>query len=219
MTIQDVINTPPDTPVSGFSGVLGPVEERSGNYGVYWTSILNDPQVPSLMLSVMSSKDISTLQNQEVMLGGSGIKRKPNYGTTAQIGIGKASSVTLRGQSDGTTVQGTMPMVINPSSPPVIMPTVKAPVYQGITVGNMMKIASAIYLEKKDLLEKPWSPDGKNAIYRIASDLLRIDEKLGKGQLAAIPAEDRPEPPTPPVQEQIAEPVGTYSVADEDVPF
>jgi hypothetical protein len=170
-TLVDVANTQPGAYAQGpFQGTISKTQARQSKAGkAFYKAVITDGLTTIDVTSF--SRDLSQFEGQLVTINGMGIKRGEDFRGMAQISLSDKTTVTSYGV-------GSVPIELT-SSPSVTSAKTDRNSYsnknEGIVIGACLNKAVdiCIAVEKTD----------EDSIWMVASRLLRVSNRLSKGDL------------------------------------
>lgn len=172
-TLQDVNNTAPGTFFSGtFLANVSNCKQISTKTGkTFYKCTLTEGSDEASATSF--SRDLSPLEGKLVKFGGMGIKRGDDFGGKSQVSLGDKSIISPVGEA----------LPPNPSPTPSPNPSTGMPTYtqspriEGVTVGMAINKAVDINISSGVHIDD-------NLVWKTASMLIRVAQKLQSGNLA-----------------------------------
>jgi len=182
-TLVDVANTQPGAYVSGpFQGTMSRTAARtSGSGKSFYKGTLTDGLTTIDCTSF--GRNLTTLEGQLITVTGMGIKRGEDYKGMAQITIGDKAVITSNGVGSAAPAQSIPLVQTGHSGSSNGAPRNEAPRNEGIVIGACLNKAVDVCISV--------GATDEEAIWRVASRLLRISNRLQKGDLHT---EETPKP-------------------------
>jgi hypothetical protein len=181
-TLQDLVNTAPGTFFSGtFQANVSGCKAVSTKTGkTFYKATLSGDGVEVSATSF--SRDLSPLEGKLVKFGGMGIKRGDDYQGKGQVVLGDKSIISPVGEAT--------PVMPAPTPTVTGMPTpyTQSSRIEGVTVGMAINKAVDINISSGVHIDD-------NLVWKTASMLIRVAQKLQAGNLA-------PEPNNEPSEEE-----------------
>ena len=128
-------------------------------------------------------RNLTTLEGQLITVTGMGIKRGEDYKGMAQITIGDKAVITSNGAGNSAPAQSIPLAQTGHSGSSAAVPRNEAPRNEGIVIGACLNKAVDICIAV--------GATDEESIWRVASRLLRISNRLQKGDLHT---EETPKP-------------------------
>ena len=183
-TLQDVAHTATGSFVSGpFSGTLMKTAERvSTKTGKpFYVAKLTDGLITIDVSSF--SHNLSKFEGQWVTISGQKIVRGEDYNSMPKITIGDKSVITSNGAGSAAPAQSIPLAQTGHSGSSASAPRKEAPRNEGIVIGACLNKAVDVCIAV--------GATDEEAIWRVASRLLRVSNRLQKGDLHT---EETPKP-------------------------
>jgi len=181
-TLVDVANTQPGAYVQGpFQGTMSRTAARTSGAGkVFYKGTLTDGLTTIDCTSF--GRNLTTLEGQLITVNGMGIKRGEDYKGMAQITIG--DKAVIIGNSAGAAPAQSIPLA---QTGYVSFPALcnEAPRNEGIVIGACLNKAVDVCISV--------GATDEQSIWRVASRLLRISNRLQKGDLHTPSTADAPQ--------------------------
>ena len=178
-SLQDVANTQPGAYVSGpFQGTMSRTAARtSGSGKSFYKGTLTDGITTIDCTSF--GRNLTTLEGQLITVTGMGIKRGEDYKGMAQITIGDKAVITSNGAGSAAPAQS-IPL----AQTGYIGSSAAAPRNEGIVIGACLNKAVDVCIAV--------GATDEESIWRVASRLLRVSNRLQKGDLHTPSTTDAP---------------------------
>jgi len=172
-TLQELANTAPGTFFSGtFQANVSGCKAVSTKTGkTFYKANLSGDGVEVSATSF--SRDLSPLEGKLVKFGGMGIKRGDDFGGKAQVTLGDKSIVSPVGEA----TQSAPATTSNPT------PLAASTRIEGVTVGMAINKAVDINISSGVHIDD-------NLVWKTASMLIRVAQKLQAGNLAPEPSDE-----------------------------
>lgn len=173
-TLQDVANTQPGAFVSGpFQGTMSKTAARtSGSGKSYYKGTLTDGLTTIDCTSF--GRNLTQLEGQLITVTGNSIKRGEDYRGMAQITIGDKAVIISNGA--GSAMAQSIPLAHTGHPSATNAPSAPAPHRnEGIVIGACLNKAVDVCIAV--------GATDEEAIWRVASRLLRVSNRLQKGDL------------------------------------
>jgi len=172
-TLQELANTAPGTFFSGtFQANVSGCKAVSTKTGkTFYKANLSGDGVEISATSF--SRDLSPLEGKLVKFGGMGIKRGDDFGGKAQVTLGDKSIVSPVGEA----TQSAPATTSNPT------PLAASTRIEGVTVGMAINKAVDINISSGVHIDD-------NLVWKTASMLIRVAQKLQAGNLAPEPSDE-----------------------------
>ena len=180
-TLQDVNNTAPGTFFSGtFLANVSNCKQISTKTGkTFYKCTLSEGGVEASATSF--SRDLSPLEGKLVKFGGMGIKRGDDFGGKSQVSLGDKSIISPVGEALPPNPSPTLSP--NPSVTGMPTPYTQSSRIEGVTVGMAINKAVDINISSGVHIDD-------NLVWKTASMLIRVAQKLQAGNLAPEPSDE-----------------------------
>jgi len=180
-TLQDLVNTQPGSYFSGsFQASVSECKSINTKTGkTFYKATLTEGGVE---VSAMSfSRDLSPFQGKVVKFTGSGIKRGDDFQGKPQVTVGDKSIIS----QVGVVTQWAAPVPTQPAPSVTGMPTpyTQSSRIEGVTVGMAINKAVDINISSGVHIDD-------NLVWKTASMLIRVAQKLQAGNLAPEPSDE-----------------------------
>lgn len=174
-TLVDVANTQPGAYVSGpFQGTMSKTAARMSNAGkAFYKGTITDGLTTIDCTSFV--RNLTQFEGQLITLNGMGIKRGEDYKGMAQITIGDKAVITSNGVGSAAPAQSIPLAQTGHSGSSAAAPRNEAHRNEGIVIGACLNKAVDICIAV--------GASEEESIWRVASRLLRISNRLQKGDL------------------------------------